>query len=107
MKSLEEKIQVATKESLRYQDKYVVLKRELGETRDIINLYEGLLDKLTEQNKKLKDWIKTKKRAERGSQKLMTGTTVETQPDDAALMSKLTREEKSYLKNKNKPMSLN
>ena len=37
------------------------MKADLGETRDVIKLYEGLLDKLTEQNMKLKDWIRTKK----------------------------------------------
>lgn len=30
----------------------------------MIKLYEDLLDKLTEQNSKLKDWIESKKRAE-------------------------------------------
>ena len=35
------------------------------ETKEIIRLYEGLLDKLTDQNKHLKDWIKSRKRADR------------------------------------------
>lgn len=36
--------------------------REAGELRGVLQMYEELLDKLTDQNKKLKDWIKKKKR---------------------------------------------
>ena len=31
------------------------------ETREIVTLYEGMLDKLAAQNKKLKNWIRKKK----------------------------------------------
>ena len=41
--------------------KYNQLRSDLKETKDVISLYENLLDKLTEQNMKLKDWIRTKK----------------------------------------------
>lgn len=44
--------------------KYRRIKKEQKETRQVIKLYEDLLDKLTEQNSKLKDWIESKKRAE-------------------------------------------
>jgi hypothetical protein len=36
--------------------------REAGELRGVLQMYEELLDKLTDQNRKLKDWIKRKKR---------------------------------------------
>jgi len=38
--------------------------REAGELRGVLQMYEELLDKLTDQNRKLKDWIKRKKRKE-------------------------------------------
>jgi hypothetical protein len=41
------------------------LLREAGELRGVLTMYEELLDKLTDQNKKLKDWIKKKKKEER------------------------------------------
>lgn len=41
------------------------LLREAGELRGVLTMYEELLDKLTDQNKKLKDWIKKKKKDER------------------------------------------
>jgi hypothetical protein len=37
----------------------------MGEQKEIIKLYEGLLDKLTDQNKHLKDWIRSRKRADK------------------------------------------
>ena len=49
----------------KWAKKYELLKKDLLETREVIVLYEGLMAKLTEQNAKLKDWIKTKKRTER------------------------------------------
>ena len=49
----------------KWAKKYELLKKDLIETREVIVLYEGLMAKLTEQNAKLKDWIKTKKRTER------------------------------------------
>ena len=41
------------------------LLREAGELRGVLTMYEELLDKLTDQNKKLKDWIKKQKKDER------------------------------------------
>lgn len=41
------------------------LLREAGELRGVLTMYEELLDKLTDLNKKLKDWIKKKKKDER------------------------------------------
>jgi|APGre2960657423_1045063.scaffolds.fasta_scaffold725762_1 hypothetical protein len=35
--------------------------REAGELRSVLKMYEELLDKLTDQNKKLKNWVKKKK----------------------------------------------
>ena len=40
------------------------LMREAGELRGVLQMYEELLDKLTDQNKKLKSWIKKRKRKE-------------------------------------------
>lgn len=45
--------------------KYSALKKDLNETKDVIMMYESLLDKLTEQNLKLKEWIKAKKTHEK------------------------------------------
>jgi len=38
------------------------LMREARELKSVLNMYEELLDKLTAQNKKLKAWIKHRKR---------------------------------------------
>ena len=51
----------AERQASKWQLKYQQKKSEIRETTDVITMYEGLLDKLTEQNQKLKDWIKTKK----------------------------------------------
>lgn len=40
------------------------LVKEAGELRGVLQMYEELLDKLTDQNKKLKTWIKKKKKKE-------------------------------------------
>ena len=58
---MEEKVRQADRHANRWHLKYNQLKSDLTETKDVILLYENLLDKLTEQNLKLKDWIKTKK----------------------------------------------
>ena len=58
---MEEKVRQAERHANRWHLKYNQLKNDLTETKDVILLYENLLDKLTEQNVKLKDWIKTKK----------------------------------------------
>ena len=55
----------SNKHVVKWTKKYELLKKDLVETRDVIILYEGLMAKLTEQNAKLKDWIKTKKREEK------------------------------------------
>ena len=62
---MEEKVRQADRYANRWHLKYNQLKSDLSETKDVILLYENLLDKLTEQNLKLKDWIKTKKEQER------------------------------------------
>ena len=49
----------------KWAKKYEIVKKDLLETREVIGLYEGLMSKLTEQNAKLKDWIRTKKRTEK------------------------------------------
>jgi len=58
---MEEKVRQAERATNRWNLKYNQLKKDLKETKDVIIMYENLLDKLTEQNFKLKDWIKTKK----------------------------------------------
>ena len=65
---MEEKVRLAERNEARWHAKYNQLKKEFGETREVITLYEGLLDKLTEQNIKLKDWVKTKKMQEHKSE---------------------------------------
>ena len=62
---MQEKIRQAERSANRWHLKYNQLKNDLNETKDVILLYENLLDKLTEQNMKLKDWIKTKKLQEK------------------------------------------
>ena len=62
---MEDKVRQAERQANRWHLKYNQLKSDLKETKDVILLYEGLLDKLTEQNVKLKDWIKTKKQQEK------------------------------------------
>ena len=61
---MEDKIRQAERHANRWHLKYNQLKNDLTETKDVILMYENLLDKLTEQNVKLKDWIKTKKQQE-------------------------------------------
>ena len=46
----------------------------MTEIKEIIRLYEGLLDKLAEQNKQLKQWIRVKKREERKEKGIITST---------------------------------
>lgn len=58
---MEEKVRQAERVTNRWNLKYNQLKKDLKETKDVIMMYESLLDKLTEQNVKLKDWIRTKK----------------------------------------------
>jgi len=58
---MEEKVRQAERVANRWNLKYNQLKKDLKETKDVIMMYESLLDKLTEQNVKLKDWIRTKK----------------------------------------------
>jgi hypothetical protein len=58
---MEEKVRQAERATNRWNLKYNQLKKDLKETKGVIIMYENLLDKLTEQNFKLKDWIKTKK----------------------------------------------
>ena len=66
---MEEKARQAERHANRWHLKYNQLKSDLSETKDVILLYENLLDKLTEQNVKLKDWIKTKKEQDRLQEK--------------------------------------
>ncbi len=61
MQEVIERVRQAERQSNRWHLKYNQLKQDLKETKGVILLYENLLDKLTEQNMKLKDWIKTKK----------------------------------------------
>ena len=61
---MEDKVRQAERHANRWHLKYNQLKSDLTETKDVVLLYENLLDKLTEQNIKLKDWIKTKKEQE-------------------------------------------
>ena len=58
---MDDKVRLAERHANRWHLKYNQLKGDLNETKDVIMLYENLLDKLTEQNMKLKEWIKTKK----------------------------------------------
>ena len=58
---MEEKVRQAERVTNRWNLKYNQLKKDLKETKNVIMMYESLLDKLTEQNVKLKDWIRTKK----------------------------------------------
>ena len=58
---MEEQVRQAERVTNRWNLKYNQLKKDLKETKDVIMMYESLLDKLTEQNVKLKDWIRTKK----------------------------------------------
>ena len=37
------------------------LMREQSEMRDVLKMYEELLEKMTEQNCKLKEWVKSRK----------------------------------------------
>ena len=62
---MEEMIEKQAKISASLQQKNTKLKSDMSEMASIIELYEGLLDKLTEQNKKLKDWVRYKKRQEK------------------------------------------
>ena len=63
--TLKGKYDQSNKQVLRLSSKYELVKKDLVETREVIKLYEGLMAKMTEQNQKLKDWIKTKKRNEK------------------------------------------
>ena len=62
---MEEKVRQAERQQNRWHLKYNQLKKDLGDAKDVVVLYENLLDELTEQNFKLKDWIKTKKVADK------------------------------------------
>jgi len=62
---LEERVRQAERQASRWHLKYNQLRNDLKETKDVILMYENLLDKLTEQNMKLKEWIKTRKQLDR------------------------------------------
>ena len=63
--TMQGKYEQSSKHVIKWGKKYETLKKDFLETREVLVLYEGLMEKLTEQNIKLKDWIKTKKRNEK------------------------------------------
>ena len=58
---MENRALTAEKASNKWHEKYKKQKKEIYECRDVVVLYEGLMNKLTEQNQKLKAMNRSRK----------------------------------------------
>ena len=73
-KHYQKKATLAEKQMKIWRTKHEHMKKSLEEAREIIVLHEGLINKLSEQNSKLKAWVKHKKANSRRANSRERGT---------------------------------